>query len=80
VSGSATIGAASPSTLQVDQHTKIVIIDWSSFNIAGGETTKFNQPSASAMAVNSLASCDRRGRDEGPRHPKEPAISSAKSR
>ncbi len=58
VSGSATIGATSPSTLQVDQHTKIVIIDWSSFNIAGGETTKFNQPSASAMAVNRIGGGD----------------------
>ena len=54
VSGSATISSTSPSTLQVDQSTKIVIIDWSSFNIANGETTKFNQPGASATAVNRI--------------------------
>ncbi len=58
VSGTATIGTPTPSTLQVDQHTKIVIIDWSSFNIASGETTSFNQPDASSMAVNRIGGND----------------------
>ena len=40
-SGKATIGSPSAGTLQIDQSTKIVIINWNSFNIAGGETTKF---------------------------------------
>ena len=54
VSGSAAIGTTAPNTLQVDQHTKVVIINWSSFNIANGETTKFNQPDAGALAVSRI--------------------------
>jgi len=33
-SGKATISSPSTNTLQIDQSTKIVIINWSSFNIA----------------------------------------------
>ncbi|MDH3446136.1 MAG: filamentous hemagglutinin N-terminal domain-containing protein, partial [Deltaproteobacteria bacterium] len=50
--GSATITQPSPSTLNVIQHTGKVIIDWKSFNIASGEHTNFQQPSASAIALN----------------------------
>jgi len=58
VAGSAAVTTRSPSTLTVDQKTKIVIIDWQSFNIAAGETTKFNQPGTNAMAVNRIGSAD----------------------
>ena len=47
-SGKATISTPAFGILQIDQTTKIVIIDWNSFNIAGGETTKFVQPNASS--------------------------------
>ena len=57
VSGTATI-TASPNTLQVDQQTKLVIIDWASFNIAAGETTRFNQPGADALAANRIGGND----------------------
>ena len=53
-SGKATISAPTSGTVQIDQTTKIVIINWSSFNIAGGETTKFVQPNASSIAVNRI--------------------------
>jgi len=57
-SGKATISAPTSSTVQIDQTTKIVIINWNSFNIAGGETTKFVQPNASSIAVNRIGGSD----------------------
>ena len=57
-SGKATISTPTSGTVQIDQTTKIVIINWSSFNIAGGETTKFVQPNASAIAVNRIGGND----------------------
>ena len=54
VVGGAKVTASAPNTLEVDQQTKIVIIDWASFNIAAGETTKFNQPGADSLAVNRI--------------------------
>lgn len=49
--GSATI-SSSGSTLQINQHTNRAIIEWSGFDIAAGETTKFIQPGASSIALN----------------------------
>ena len=57
-SGKATISTPASGTLQIDQTTKIVIINWNSFNIAGGETTRFVQPNASAIAVNRIGGSD----------------------
>jgi len=57
-SGNATISTPASGTLQIDQTTKIVIINWNSFNIAGGETTKFVQPNASSIAVNRIGGSD----------------------
>jgi len=56
--GQATISAPSSTQLNVDQKTKIVIIDWKSFDIAAGETTKFKQPGADALAVNRIGGAD----------------------
>lgn len=39
-------------TLTVDQGGDRVVIDWSTFNIATGETVTFNQPDAGAIAFN----------------------------
>ena len=55
VDGSATI-TQDGNTLTVDQDTSQVLIEWSSFNIDSGETTQFNQPSSSALAVNRITS------------------------
>ena len=57
-SGKATISTPTSGTVQIDQTTKIVIINWNSFNIAGGETTKFVQPNASSIAVNRIGGND----------------------
>jgi len=57
-SGKATISTPASGTLQIDQTTKIVIINWNSFNIAGGETTKFVQPNSSSIAVNRIGGND----------------------
>ena len=57
-SGKAAISAPSAGTLQIDQTTKIVIIDWNSFNIAADEITKFVQPGASSVAVNRIGGND----------------------
>lgn len=53
VGGQATV-TSSGNTVQVNQSSKVVVIDWNSFNIAQGETTVFNQPGATAMAVNRI--------------------------
>ncbi len=52
--GSATITQTSPSSLVVNQASNRAIIDWRSFNINNGESTHFNQPSASAVALNRI--------------------------
>jgi filamentous hemagglutinin family protein len=52
--GSATIGTPSTKTTTVDQKSEDVVIDWSSFNVASGQTTQFVQPNSSAIAVNRI--------------------------
>lgn len=51
VSGSATIGGAG-STLTVNQATDKAIINWQSFSIGLGQTTKFLQPSVTSAVLN----------------------------
>ncbi|MCP3881742.1 MAG: filamentous hemagglutinin N-terminal domain-containing protein, partial [Sulfitobacter sp.] len=46
----------SGSTLNINQHSERVIIDWQGFSIATGETTRFIQPSAAAAALNRVTS------------------------
>jgi filamentous hemagglutinin family protein len=53
--GSALISSTSKTTT-VDQKSEGVVIDWSSFNIASGQTTNFVQPNSSAIAVNRIGS------------------------
>ena len=50
-SGSADIGHAD-GELQIRQNTHRVVIEWDKFNINTGETTRFIQPSSSALALN----------------------------
>jgi filamentous hemagglutinin family protein len=49
--GSATI-ASSSKTMTIDQATNKLAINWSTFNIASGESLNFVQPSSSSVAVN----------------------------
>ena len=53
-SGTATFTTPSTGTLQIKQTSSVVIINWSSFNIAASETTKFVQPTTSSIAVNRI--------------------------
>lgn len=52
VAGAATINGTGTSSVTVDQSSAKAIIDWRSFNIAPGESTRFNQPDASSVTLN----------------------------
>lgn len=52
VSGSAT-ARANGSQLSIDT-SRLAVLNWQSFNIAAGERTVFNQPSASSVVVNRI--------------------------
>ena len=51
VAGSATI-TNTATELQINQSSDRALIEWSSFNVGAGETTRFIQPSSSAIAIN----------------------------
>lgn len=51
--GSATI-ANTPTQTTINQSSNRAIITWRSFDTAAGETTTFNQPSSSAVALNRI--------------------------
>jgi len=51
VAGSATIGG-SGSTVTINQGTNAAIINWQTFSIAGGETTKFIVPNSASATLN----------------------------
>src|ERR1044071_8103141 len=50
--GVATIQNTSPTQLDIVQKTNRAVIDWQSFDIAVGERTNFQQPSAASMTLN----------------------------
>ncbi|MDI9348365.1 MAG: filamentous hemagglutinin N-terminal domain-containing protein, partial [Methylacidiphilales bacterium] len=52
-SGIATVAQNANSTT-INQTTDSVVLNWHTFNIAEGEMVRFNQPSSSAVAVNSI--------------------------
>src|SRR5215475_12229435 len=54
-SGNATINKPNDTTLQIQQSTQSVIINWNSFNIGYGYTTKFLQPDG-GVALNRVKS------------------------
>lgn len=57
VGGAASIGAAGNS-LTVKQTTNRAIVNWKSFSIGNGQTTRFVQPSASAAILNRVTGGD----------------------
>src|SRR5205085_2101568 len=54
-SNNATISQPNENTLKVQQSAQSVIINWTSFNIAAGYTTKFQQPDG-GVALNRIKS------------------------
>ncbi len=46
--------STSGNTLQVNQSTNQAVINWKSFNINSNETTQFQQPSSSSIALNRI--------------------------
>jgi filamentous hemagglutinin family protein len=52
--GSAAISNQGTAVMQVDQASDRAVIDWNSFNIAPGETTRFQQPSVSSAILNRI--------------------------
>src|SRR5712692_7575377 len=56
--GSAMVSNSSPVQLDIVQSTNRAVIDWQSFDIAVGERTKFQQPSAAAMTLNRVHAAD----------------------
>ncbi|HUQ25614.1 MAG TPA: filamentous hemagglutinin N-terminal domain-containing protein [Burkholderiales bacterium] len=56
-SGSATINS-SGSTLTVNTSTTNTTINWQTFSIGSGETTRFNQPSSSSVVLNRVVGTD----------------------
>ena len=56
--GVATIQNTSPTQLDIVQKTNRAVIDWQSFDIAVGERTNFQQPSAASMTLNRVHAAD----------------------
>ncbi|MBL6939642.1 MAG: filamentous hemagglutinin N-terminal domain-containing protein [Alphaproteobacteria bacterium] len=52
VLGSATITNPNPNSTIIDQKTGKAVINWNSFSIGAGGSVQFNQPNASAIALN----------------------------
>jgi filamentous hemagglutinin family protein len=50
--GSAAISTPAAGTMQIDQATQRAAIDWQSFSIGSAAWVRFNQPNASAVALN----------------------------
>jgi filamentous hemagglutinin family protein len=53
--GAATISTPSATSMRIDQTTDRAILDWTRFNIAAHESVRFQQPSASAIALNRVS-------------------------
>jgi filamentous hemagglutinin family protein len=52
VGGSASVQGAGTSSVTVNQSSQNAVINWQTFNIGAGETTTFNQPNSSSIALN----------------------------
>lgn len=58
VAGGATITAPAPDQLRITQTTQRAAIDWQSFSVGQGGHVQFQQPSASAFALNRVTGPD----------------------
>src|SRR3981081_1411769 len=52
VGGAATVSGTGTGNVTVNQSSNSAIINWHTFNIGAGESVRFNQPGASAIALN----------------------------
>ena len=52
VSGGATIQGQGSASVTINQSSQNAIINWATFNIFKGETTTFNQPNSTSIALN----------------------------
>ncbi|SHE90653.1 two-partner secretion domain-containing protein [Schwartzia succinivorans] len=57
-SGQATISSVVDNTMNINQTTDRVAIDWTSFDIAANETVNFVQPNANSIALNRVTGND----------------------
>lgn len=57
-SGEATISSVVDNTMNINQTTDRVAIDWTSFDIAANETVNFVQPNANSIALNRVTGND----------------------
>jgi filamentous hemagglutinin family protein len=58
VGGAGTITEPTATSMQIDQTTNNMVINWNSFNIAANESVNFTQPSSSAVALNRVIGAD----------------------
>ncbi len=58
VHGDVSIAGGGNGMLNINQNSNLAIINWSDFNIAVGETTRFNQPGAQASVLNRVTGGD----------------------
>src|SRR5487761_697562 len=56
VSGQGSISSPNAATTLINQQSNQLTLNWSSFNIASGQTVRFVQPSSSAVALNNILS------------------------
>src|SRR5256712_5568948 len=54
VSGKASISQVNPSTIQIQQFTANVLINWKGFSVGANELVRFLQPGAMSVAVNTV--------------------------
>jgi filamentous hemagglutinin family protein len=55
--GTATIGGA-PGSMVITQTTHNAVINWQSFNVAAGESVRFDQPNSNSVALNRVLGSD----------------------
>src|SRR6185369_16328464 len=53
--GQATVSTPASNTMVVNQTTPKAVLDWRTFNIANGETVRFDQLNASSVALNRVS-------------------------
>ena len=56
VSGQGSISSPNATTTLINQQSNQLTLNWSSFNIASGQTVRFVQPSSSSVALNNILS------------------------
>jgi filamentous hemagglutinin family protein len=54
VSGKAAISQVNPSTIQIQQFTANIVINWKGFSVGANELVRFLQPGAMSVAVNTV--------------------------